>query len=433
VSPQPSDAFHPDLFLWGAATSAHQIEGGCTNNNWFAFESAVDATGRPRIKDGQKAGDACWHWERFQDDICLMKELGLNAYRFSVEWSKIEPREGEWDAAALHHYEELVDALRAAGIVPMVTLHHFTNPLWFEERGGFLGPDSPAVFARFAQKVYERLADRVPFWCTINEPSVYAVNGYVTGEFPPAEKNFRHAGIVLINMMRAHALVYGRCKAIDPAPQIGLATNIFIYEPARRWHLLDVVAARLAHRNMNREIISCLIHGEMDFHFPFIVRNTVRELAKDAFDFIGINYYTRFLLRFSIRDAGFVRQVLKAPPELVTDMGWEIYPEGLTEALAMVSRWTRKPIYITENGLADDSDTKRAGFFNEHLRRVALARKSGIDVRGYFCWSLMDNFEWAHGFTKRFGLYHVDFVSHERKLKKGSEVLKEYIHNARTQ
>lgn len=414
-------------FLWGAATSSHQVEGGCTNNNWFAFESARDTSGNSRIAGGQKAGAACEQWERFREDIRLLKELGLNAYRFSVEWSKIEPAANVFDESALSHYEKLVDALISAGVVPMITLHHFTNPLWFEESGGFLRPDSPEILARFGRKVYERLADRVPFWCTLNEPSVYAANGFVTGEFPPAERNVEKAGIVLCNMLRAHTSIYEACKKIRDVPQIGLATNVFIYEPDRRWHPMDRIAAALAHRNFNIEIFRYLEQGEFDFHFPFMVRSRAGGMSPGAYDFIGLNYYTRFFLRFSPRDPGRVKAVLHAPPDRVTDMGWEIYPGGLADALRMAARWTTKPIFITENGIADDSDLKRAAFFRDHLRAMASARREGIDVRGYFCWSLLDNFEWAHGFSKRFGLYHVDFSTQERTLRKGSEGLRSFI------
>lgn len=429
--PAPARHLFPRGFLWGAATSSHQVEGGCTNNNWSAFESAVDSRGRPRIAGGQKAEGACLQWERFRDDIGLLKALGLNAYRFSVEWSKIEPSEGCWDESALSHYDEVVDALLDAGIVPMVTLHHFTDPLWFSERGGFLLKESPTIVARFARKVYKRLSDRVQLWCTINEPSVYAVNGYVTGEFPPALSSIGKASAVLGNLLRAHARMYEECKASNPCPQIGLATNVFIYSPARPLHPMDNLAAWLAHRNMNTEILRCLSEGEFDFHFPFIVREKVSGLPSESYDFVGVNYYTRFHLRFSWRDQGHVKQVLKAPPELVTDMGWEIFPEGLAESLRMVAARTKKPIYVTENGLADDGDTKRAQFFKDHLRELSAVRESGVDVRGYFCWTLMDNFEWAHGFTKRFGLYHVDFATQKRSLRKGSEALRDFIQGIR--
>jgi len=427
VNPAPLRNTLPKDFLWGAATSSHQVEGGCTNNNWFVFESAVDASGRPRIAGAQKAGDACEHWNRFREDICLLKEMGLNAYRFSVEWSKLEPHDGVWDESAMTHYERLVDTLLAAGVVPMVTLHHFTNPLWFDETGGFLRHDSPEILTRFGRRIFERLADRVPYWCTINEPSVFAVNGYVTGEFPPAECDVRKAGMVLGNMMRAHTQIYSACKAFNATPQIGLAINMFIFEPARRWHPLDCVAAMLAHRNMNLEMLRYLVDGELDFHFPFMVRTRVTSMPPDAFDFIGLNYYTRFHLRFSLREAGNVRQMILCGPERTTDMGWEIYPDGLRQLLRLMAKWTKKPVFVTENGIADDSDEKRPGFFTEHLRSLSRARDEGVDVRGYFCWTLMDNFEWAHGFSKRFGLYHVDFATQQRTLRKGSRVLRDFI------
>ena len=199
-----------DTFLWGAATSAHQVEGNCTNNNWYQFESAVNERGLPRIAHGQSAGLACDHWERFADDIRLMKELSLNAYRLSVEWSKIEPREGVFDDDALDHYARVVDALVAQGITPMITLHHFTDPIWFSESGGFVREDAPQIFGRFVEKVVRRLCHAVDLWATLNEPMVYAVNGYVTGEFPPAESDPRKAIRVLSTMLRVHAFI--RCK-----------------------------------------------------------------------------------------------------------------------------------------------------------------------------------------------------------------------------
>ena len=172
-------------FLWGSATSSHQVEGNCTNNNWYKFESAVDEEGKPRILNGQKAGIASDHWNRYKEDIRLMKALSLNAYRFSVEWSKIEPEQGKYDEKALDHYEQVVDELLANGIEPMVTLHHFTDPLWFEAQGAFLQENSPEIFAGFVEKVVARLGSRVKLWCTINEPSVYAMQGYLQDAFSP--------------------------------------------------------------------------------------------------------------------------------------------------------------------------------------------------------------------------------------------------------
>jgi beta-glucosidase len=213
----------PRGFLWGSATSAYQVEGGSPDNNWTRFESSVDAAGQPRILNGERAGAGADHWNRHRDDIRLMKDLSLNAYRFSVEWSRIEPSEGKFDGAALAHYAGVARDLRASGIEPMVTLHHFTNPLWFEDRGGFLRDDSPEIFARFVRSVANALGDNVRLWVTINEPTVYALNGYWFGEFPPAERNAKRAVHVMRNLMRAHTAAYRVIKDLLPDSAAGPA------------------------------------------------------------------------------------------------------------------------------------------------------------------------------------------------------------------
>jgi beta-glucosidase len=419
--------FYPKGFLWGTATSSHQVEGGSTGNNWIAFEEAKDANGCPRIAGGQRSGRACEHWERYREDIRLMTDVGLNAYRFSVEWSKIEPGEGLFDQEVLRHYETLVEALLAAGVTPMLTLHHFTNPLWFEARGGFLSEDSPAVFSRFARVVYQRLSDRIPLWCTINEPAVFAVNGYFTGEFPPAHHSARSAATVLRNLLRTHSAVYDACKSINPGPAIGLATNMFVYEPASAWNPFDVAIARIADRNLNDAILEYLETGRFRFGFPGVVRARIDANGAHGCDFVGLNYYTRFFLHWSPLRPRVVLPVTSRSTGSITDMGWEIHPEGLGLMLDRIGRMTSKPIYVTENGLADDSDTLREAFMNDHLAVVEKKVAGGLDLRGFFFWTLMDNFEWAHGFTKRFGLYRVDFETQKRTLRKGSGAYLEYI------
>ena len=281
-------------FLWGSATSSHQVEGHCTNNNWFQFESAVDEKGQPRISNGQKAGVGCDQWNRYQEDIQLMKALSLNAYRFSVEWSKIEPKPGQFDEAALDHYEQVVDELLANGIEPMVTLHHFTNPIWFEEQGAFLQDDSPDVFARFVEHVVRRLGPKVKLWGTINEPSAYAFGGYFVGIFPPAEKDLRKAAVVLRNLLRAHTAAYTGIKKIQPQAQVGLVVAMIIYEPPSRWNLLDVVFNRLLSRNMNDSHFGYLTEGHFRFSIPGAASQSYTSNTRDTFDFIGINYYQRF-------------------------------------------------------------------------------------------------------------------------------------------
>jgi beta-glucosidase len=256
---------------------------------------------------------------------------------------------------------------------------------------------------------------------------VVAVNGYVTGEFPPAVHNPEQAVRVLRNLLRAHTAAYCACKELDPSPSIGIATNMFVYAPARSWHPLDWLAARQADRGMNRALLEYLVTGVLDLWFPGVARERSNSGVRNACDMVGVNYYTRFHLQLTPGSRVPVRQVHRAPPERVTDMGWEIYPDGMQKVLSLAGRTTGLPVYVTENGIADDSDSKRAPFIRDHLASMENAMRAGVDVRGYFIWTLMDNFEWAHGFSKRFGLYEVDFGTQERTLRKGSEALAAHI------
>ncbi len=418
-------------FLWGSATAAHQVEGNCTNNNWFQFESAVDEKGKPRVLNHQQAGIACDHWHRYKEDIQLMKALSLNAYRFSVEWSKIEPKPGAFDEAALDHYEQVVDELLVNGIEPMVTLHHFTNPIWFEEQGAFLQENSPDIFANFVEHVVQRLGPKVKLWCTINEPSIYAVQGYFTAEFPPAEKDAQKAAIVFRNLLRAHTATYVAIKRLEPQAQVGLVVYMSTFDPPNRWNLLDVVVAHLLNKNLTESHFPYLVEGRFDFSMPGLASESYTSGVKETFDFVGLNYYTHFFRRFEPFSKEQFVELTDAPPEKLTDMGYPIYPEGLYRALKLITGYTSKPIYITENGIADDSDTKRAKFIEDHLLVVNKAIADGMNIRGYFYWSLMDNFEWAHGFEKRFGLYHVDYSTQERTLREGSRKYLEVIQKSK--
>jgi beta-glucosidase len=418
-------------FLWGSATAAHQVEGNCTNNNWFQFESAIDENGKPRILNNQKAGIACDHWYRYKEDIQLMKTLSFSAYRFSVEWSKIEPEQGKFDETALNHYEQVVDEFLANGIEPMITLHHFTNPIWFEEQGAFLQENSPEIFEKFVKHVVKRLAPKVKLWCTINEPSIYAVNGYFTADYPPAVKSLQKMATVFRNMLRSHTGAYTMIKSIEPQAQVGLVVALFIFDPPNRWNLLDVIVAHLLNKNLNESHFRYLTQGQFKFSIPGLVSETYKGNIKEAFDFIGLNYYTRLHRRFKpFGNQQFV-ELTPSPPEKLTDMGWEIYPEGLYRALKLINHYTTKPVYITENGIADDSDTKRAKFIGDHLLVLNKAIADGMNIKGYFYWSLIDNFEWAYGFEKRFGLYHVDYSTQKRTLREGSRRYLEIIRKSR--
>ena len=410
--------------MWGSATSAHQVEGQCTNNNWFAFESAVDERGMSRMLNGQRAGMACDHWNRYREDVALMKSLSLNAYRFSIEWSKVEPEEGLFDEAAVEHYSNVIDELILNGIRPVVTLHHFTNPLWFERRGGFLASQSPEVFERFVRFVVGRLG-KVLYWCTINEPTVYAINGYVTREFPPAMASPLKAMKVIRNMLHAHARAYRSIKEIQGDALVGPALSIFPLTPFSLLNPLDILASWIADHGLHRGILRFITTGRSSLVLPRVRGDGLGAVPAETADFVGLNYYTRFHLRVRPWRRPAIVGEAKSSPDCTTDMGWEMYPEGLRTAIRLIGEFTDKPILVTENGIADAADTRRGRFITDHVEILASENARGADVRGYFYWSLLDNFEWAFGYTKRFGLFHVDFSTQRRNMRASGM---EYMH-----
>lgn len=370
----------PPGFLWGTATAAHQVEGG-NDNDWTAWE-AKGGTADP-------SGDACRHWdiETFRRDVALMRSLSLNAYRMSVEWSRVMPRPGVIDRAALARYRLMLEILKAEGMSVMLTLHHFTNPCWFVAQGGWeRAPLDP--FTRFVEAAADALGDRVDLWATMNEPIGYAIMGWVMGIWPPGRKWDTIAAIkVARRLARAHNEAYRVLKRRVTAP-VGVVHSMIHYEPYSTW-FIDRWLASAANYVGNQWF-----------------------LRKTKNDFIGMNYYMRERWR-----------VLKLlPPRLsrvdpdhpVSDFGWEIYPKGIYHLLLSLKRF-RVPVYVTENGLADAADEKRPRFIREHLRWVHRAIEDGAPVRGYYHWSLIDNFEWAEGFTKRFGLVEVDFATQARR------------------
>jgi beta-glucosidase len=423
-----SDVRFPKAFLWGVATAAHQVEGHCDNNNWSAWEQARDEYGKPRVKNGQKAGLACDHWNRYPEDISLMQALCVKAYRFSVEWSKIEPREGEFDQAALQHYQELCEALLVAGLKPVVTLHHFTQPIWFEQKGGFEKAENIALWVRFCEIVFQKLQDKVHLWCTINEPEVFASQGYFQGVFPPGKKDPQLAGAVLKNLLEAHVQVYHALKRLpngDKA-QIGLAKNIFQFDPYRRWHLFDWLVSRQFNALFTDAIIRFFQTGHFDFSLPGLANVThFNAAAPRTLDFIGLNYYSHMHVKFHWNLKEFFTFEHRAD-EIMTDMPYPIYAEGFYRAIKTVAQ-LGVPIYITENGIADAKDDRRDLFIRRYLFALSEAIKDSCDVRGYFYWSLMDNFEWAEGYDMKFGLYEVNFATQDRKLREGARYFVEVV------
>lgn len=412
----------PREFLWGVASAAHQVEGDCDNNNWSAWEKARDAQGNPRIKNAQVAGKACEHWTRFREDIRLMQELGVKAYRFSMEWSKIEPREGEIDSSALRHYHEVCDALLAAGIKPVVTLYHFTHPLWFEAKGAFEHEENIAAFVRFSELLFREFHEQVEMWCTINEPEVFASQGYFLGVFPPGKQDPRLTAEVLKNLLLAHVQVYERLKKLPGGERarIGLVKNIMQFDPSRRWHLLDWLLAHKLNALFTESILDFLRDGDFDFSMPGLASVHHRDArATRALDFIGLNYYSHLHVQFHWSTKEFFKFTFPEDATM-TDMAYTIYPEGFYRALQAMQQ-LNVPIYVTENGIADAKDDRRALFISRYLYALHRAMQEGSDVRGYFYWSLMDNFEWAEGYDMKFGLYEVDFNTQERRLREGAQ------------
>jgi beta-glucosidase len=397
----------PAGFLWGAATSSHQVEGGNRWNDWWQHEQSGRLPHR--------SGDTCRHFELFEQDFDLARGLGHNAHRLSIEWSRIEPREGEWNAAALDHYEEVIGALRHRGLEPVVTLHHFTNPAWFSTGGGWLRPDAPRLFARYAERVGRRLAPEVRTWLTINEPTVLVMQGYVNGDWPPFTRSaWRQAIRACRHLARAHVASYQTLHRCRADCQVGFAHSAPWVQPCDPASRRDRIAAWVRDLLLNR-VFFAMISARPHWR-PSL-----------PLDFIGLNYYTRSLIRSSSWGArGLLGHACHAPhhPDQgpISAIGWEVYPKGLLEVLRRYARFGL-PLLITENGIATDDETLRESFLVEHLRYLAVALREGIDVMGYLHWSLMDNFEWDHGTSPHFGLAAVDPLTLERRPRPAAERL----------
>ena len=416
----------PADFLWGTATSSHQVEGDNINNNWHLFEQKEG-----NILDNAKSGKASCHYELFEQDFQYARQLNNNAHRFSVEWSRIEPREGFFDEAELNHYKEVLISLEKYNMQPMLTLHHFTDPIWVTEQGGWENPRTVKNFIRFVAYVVKELKDYVKFWITINEPLVYIHQGYITGTFPPGNIwDIEKGMLVFVNMIKAHAGAYKTIHDMDKEAQVSIASHFAIFDPSNRLNPLDHLMTAYYNHFINYSFINSIMSGKVrlilpDKKFPFF---TIRKFdipdIKNTLDFIGLNYYTRYF----VNSARFGEMETKEDSPK-NDLGWEIYPEGIYRALLNLKKY-KLPIYITENGTPDKNDKFRKQFIVDHLNYVLDAIKKGIDVKGYFYWSLMDNFEWHKGY-QHFGLLKINFdeFSSERHLTRGAEAYAEIARN----
>ena len=418
----------PNSFAWGTATAAHQVEGNNTNNNWYDWEHQLDENNQPRIHNGDKSILAADHWNRYPDDIKLMKDLGVNHYRFSIEWSKIEPQNGDYNVESIQHYRDLCDSLIKNNITPVVTLHHFTHPTWFEKLGAFEKKENIDHFIEYSEYAFNNLKDLVPIWCTINEPSVFVSQGYFNGIFPPGKKDPVLAATVLENLLFAHTKTYKHLKSLNGGDnaQIGLVKNIFQFDPLRRWHILDWAFSKVLNNVFTHSTLDYFKKGYSTFSLPGMVKKHMENNdAVGAMDFIGLNYYSRMHVKGQANlTEPFVFE--KRAKDIQTDMDYALYPEGFYEALHTIST-LKKPIYVTENGVADQGNNIREIFIKRYLYALHKGLQDGLDIRGYFYWTLMDNFEWSEGYKMKFGLYEVDFETQERTLRESSNLFAKMV------
>lgn len=359
----------PQDFIWGTATSAHQIEGNNKNSDWWEWETSKKVDQKYPL---EASGVACDSYNRYEEDFDLCVELGNNAIRISIEWARIEPEEGVFSTEELSHYRDVLKAAKKRGLKTFVTLHHFTNPIWFSKKGGWESVRAPFLFARYSKKCAETLGDLVDVFFTINEPQVLALMAFTLGKWPPKKKNPISSLLVQINMILAHNKSYRAIKSVKNY-SVGIVKNIVWYDTYERSWPWDKLMAKI------------LFLLNSDLFLKPLIRNC---------DVLGINYYfTNKIKNFRFQN----------PPGLVSNLNWWINPEGLKKVLLHLRKY-KKPIYVTENGLADSEDKLRKTFIKSMLIACVEAMEEGAQLEGYFHWSLIDNFEWHEGFWPRFGL-----------------------------
>ncbi|MBI2021390.1 glycoside hydrolase family 1 protein [Candidatus Daviesbacteria bacterium] len=394
--------FFPKNFLWGAAASAHQVEGNNINNDWWEWEQRTQP-------EDKRSLEACDQYNRFASDFELIKKLGHNSHRLSLEWSRIEPTEGQFNQEAIDHYKKVLKALKERDLIVMLTLWHFTLPLWVAKTGGWANGKTVSYFERFLKKVVPEIKDYVDLWITLNEPGGYAVDAFYKGKFPPNVKSKSKLLKAYWNLAQAHKKSYQLIHEIIPSAKVGIAQNINSFDA---FH----------HHSIRESIAEWILDILYNHSFYFLT-------GKKTHDFLGINYYFNNYISFNGEHAKLPSLInVSETQKDLSDMGWEIYPEGIFDILMDFSDY-HLPIYITENGLASTNDDRRCRFLIAYLKEVYHAIQSGADVRGYFHWSLIDNYEWVEGFEARFGLVEVDFKTQKRTVRPSAYVYKEIIKN----
>jgi beta-glucosidase len=437
----------PDDFLWGTATSAYQIEGsptadGAGRSIWHRFSHTPGNTWLDQTGDV-----ACDHYRRYKDDVAIMAELGANAYRFSIAWARIFPQgTGTVNKKGIDFYSRLVDELLKRGIRPNATLYHWDLPEALDDRGGWLNRDVANWFGDYAATMFEALGDRVEMWSTLNEPWVVTDGGYLSGVLAPGHSNLFEAPIATHNLLRSHGTAVERFRSSKAAKKgkIGIAVNLEPKYPASD-SPEDLAATRRADAYMNRQFLDPVFLGR----YPDEMREIFGEawpewsdedmhLIKQPIDFLGVNYYTRRVERYHPDHLPLKTKHVPQPQHIETDTKWEVYPEALTHVLLWVTERYGKPaVYITENGAAfydpphtidgKIDDPLRVEYYRQHLRAAYEAMKKGVNLKGYYAWSLFDNYEWSLGYSKRFGIVHVDYSTQQRTIKSSGRYYAEVI------
>lgn len=405
----------PENLLLGVATAATHIEGGEVASNWYRWSELG------KIKDGSHSKVACDHLNRVPGDVELVSNLGCHTYRLGLEWARIEPEEGKFSKEGIQIYRHELMLLKAKGIVPLVTLWHFSNPLWMEDDGGWTNPKAIQRFLTFTSFVLNELGDLVDDWITINEPNVYLFYAYVEGIWPPGKKGnllafFKGANHLAQAHLAAYELIHQKLNRAEV--KVGVAHHLRIFDPVdNRW--LTKTAIRLTEHVFQNMFLEAMTIGKSSW--PLSGKGQIGKKA----DFVGINYYSRDLIRGVWNPAALFAERTINPNAPVNDLGWEIYPEGLFRICKSVYDRYQLPIFITENGTCDAADAFRSQFVEDHLLLVQRAIQADIPIERYYHWSLLDNFEWTEGNSARFGLYHTNYETQERTLRKSGEYFRE--------
>ena len=416
----------PDNFLWGASTSAHQVEGDNFHNNWWKWEQKglIPASGK-----------ACDHYSLYRKDFSIAKALGHNAHRFGIEWSRVQKYPCSWDEEEWQHYRDVTNELIKLDITPVVTLNHFTIPAWIEDRGGWTNDETIQHFTDFTVKALKELGNKVEYWITFNEPHMLAFIGHFYGTWPPYRKDPAEAFLILKNLLKCHVKVYKKMHFTADntpgllLPKIGIAKAVTAFQPDSL-SVKDISSSENRDFAHNHSFVSSCVKGKICI--PGLGSETLE--AGNTLDFIGLNYYYRQFIKkarpFPLDPLGESYNNSKRISGKITDMGWEVFPPGIYSLVRSFSQYDI-PLLITENGIATTRDSERKDFIEQHLKYLLKAVNENLPLLGYLHWSLLDNYEWAEGYSKKFGLVDVDPLSRKRSVRRSAKYYSSVINNKR--